>query len=77
VTSYSAGITLDLVAAGRDLREADAQRLFHEQHIADPDEASPTIIPPCSQLRQIRGCAARGFVEPWAVTGSNRRPPAC
>ena len=38
VTAYSAGITLDLVAAGRDLREADAQRLFHEQHIADPDE---------------------------------------
>ncbi len=38
VTAYSSGITLDLVAAGRELREAEAQRLFHEQHVADPDE---------------------------------------
>jgi hypothetical protein len=28
-------------------------------------------------LRQMRCRAATGFVEPWAVTGSNRRPPAC
>jgi hypothetical protein len=41
VTAYSTGVTLELVAAGRDLREVEAQRLFHEQHIADPDEGLP------------------------------------
>jgi hypothetical protein len=41
VTAYSTGITLDLIAAGRDLREAVAQRLFHEQHIAEMDEDLP------------------------------------
>src|SRR6266566_7193951 len=30
-----------------------------------------------THLRQMRRRAASGFVEPWAVTGSNRRPPAC
>jgi hypothetical protein len=38
VTAYSTGVTLDLVAAGRDLREVEAQRLFHEQHVSDPEE---------------------------------------
>jgi hypothetical protein len=41
VTAYSTGVTLELVAAGRNLREVEAQRLFHEQHIADPDEGLP------------------------------------
>jgi hypothetical protein len=41
VTAYSTGVTFELVAAGRDLREVEAQRLFHEQHIADPDEGPP------------------------------------
>jgi hypothetical protein len=46
VTAYSSGITLDLVAAGRELREAEAQRLFHEQHVADPDEG-PSLKGSC------------------------------
>lgn len=41
VTAYSTGITLDLLAAARGLRDLDAQRMFHEQHLADPDEGLP------------------------------------
>jgi hypothetical protein len=41
VSAYSTGITLDLLAAGRGLREVDAQRLIHEQHVVDPDEGLP------------------------------------
>jgi hypothetical protein len=38
VTAFSTGITFNLLAGGRDLREPEAQRLFHEQHLSDPDE---------------------------------------
>jgi hypothetical protein len=41
VTVYSMGLTLDFLAAGRGLRERDAQRMFHEQFISDPDEGLP------------------------------------
>lgn len=41
VTVYSIGMTLDLLAAGRGLREVDAQRMFHEQYISDREEGVP------------------------------------
>jgi hypothetical protein len=34
VIAYSNGLVLDLLAAARGLREAEASRLFHEQHLA-------------------------------------------
>jgi len=37
-TSYSTGVTFELVAAARGLREADSNRLFHEQHLFGGDE---------------------------------------
>jgi hypothetical protein len=39
--SYSKGVTLDLVAAGRGLRDRDTNKLFHEQHLADPEDDLP------------------------------------
>jgi hypothetical protein len=38
VVAYSNGLAFDVLAAGRGLREAEANRLFHEQHLFDPDE---------------------------------------
>ena len=37
MTGYSTGVMLDLVAAARGLRESETNRLFHEQHAADPE----------------------------------------
>ena len=41
VTAFSTGLLLDLVAAARGLKESRTQALFHEQHVADPEEGLP------------------------------------
>lgn len=41
VTVFSTGLQLDLVAAARGLKESRVQALFHEQHVADPEEGLP------------------------------------
>jgi hypothetical protein len=41
VTAFSTGLLLELAAAARGLKESRAQALFHEQHLADPDEGLP------------------------------------
>lgn len=38
LTVYSNGVMLDLTALARGLRDAEANRLFHEHHLADPDD---------------------------------------
>ena len=43
-TAYSMGVALELVAAARGLRQAEAQTLFHEQHFADPDDELPAAF---------------------------------
>ena len=41
VTAFSTGLLLDLVATARGLKESRTQALFHEQHVADPEEGLP------------------------------------
>jgi hypothetical protein len=41
ITAFSTGLLLDLVAAARGLKESRTNALFHEQHVADPDEGLP------------------------------------
>ena len=41
VTAFSTGLVLDLVAAARGLKESRIQALFHEQHVANPEEGLP------------------------------------
>jgi hypothetical protein len=41
VTAFSTGLLFDLIAGARGLKESRAQALFHEQHVADPEEGLP------------------------------------
>jgi hypothetical protein len=43
--AYSSGVTLDVRAVARGMRERDANRFFHEQHLFDPEEEpSPAFL---------------------------------
>jgi hypothetical protein len=41
ITVHSTGMLLELVAVARGLRQAEANGLFHQQHLADPEEGLP------------------------------------
>ncbi len=43
VTTYSTGLSLEFLALARGLREREAQRLMHEQHVID-DEPSDGVL---------------------------------
>ena len=52
----------------------------NRRHLAEPRQSRPPgtyVSDSPTHLRQMRCRAASGYVELWAVTGSNRRPPAC
>ena len=40
-TAYTTGVTFDLLAVARGLRERDTNRLFHEQHLIGDEEEPP------------------------------------
>ena len=45
VTAYSTGVAFDFVAAARGLGRAEANRLFHEQHLfGEDDEPAPGFL---------------------------------
>jgi hypothetical protein len=44
VVAHSSGVSLEFLALARGLKRADANRIFHEQHLFDEGEPSDTFL---------------------------------
>jgi hypothetical protein len=42
--AYSTGVSFDVVAVARGVRERDTNKFFNEQHFADPEELSDRVL---------------------------------
>jgi hypothetical protein len=71
ITAYSTGLSFEFLARAKGLREREAQRLMHEQHVLD-DELSDGVLR--LGLEFADGSRASNLVDRRRLWGSPKQP---